>query len=151
MTAVTEAGAGAAAAQQKQPLCHGGGGGGRRGGRGNGGNSSFGGDRGSGDNKGGGDNKGSGGDRGSGNVCGEYRVCCFHKFISYVASYVNPIQTAFLMTFQKSYGGTGIVFPLKKHHRSGKNRNPEDSSYRKYQARQTHTHYSFKVYLFTCW
>ena len=76
-----------------------------------------------------------------GNVCGEYlEYVFFHKFISYVASYVNPIQTAFLMTFQKSYGGKGIVFPLKKHHRSGKNRNPENSSYKKYQARQTHTH-----------
>jgi len=37
-----------------------------------------------------------------------------HKFISYVASYVSPIQTDFLMTFQKSYGGTVIVFPVEK-------------------------------------
>jgi hypothetical protein len=35
-------------------------------------------------------------------------------FKSYVASYVGPIQTGFLMTFQKSYGGTGIVIPVKK-------------------------------------
>jgi hypothetical protein len=34
--------------------------------------------------------------------------------ISYVAFYVGPIQTGFLMTFQKSYGGTGIVIPVKK-------------------------------------
>jgi hypothetical protein len=55
--------------------------------------------------------------------------------ISYVAFYVSPIQTGFLMTFQKSYGGTGIVIPVKKkRHRSGKNRNPEDS-YRNYQPR----------------
>ena len=38
----------------------------------------------------------------------------FHKFIFYVASYVNPIQTGFLMTFQNIYGGTGIMFPVKK-------------------------------------
>ena len=36
------------------------------------------------------------------------------------------------MTFRKSYGGTGIVIPVKKHHRSKKNRNPEDSC-RNYQ------------------
>jgi hypothetical protein len=35
-------------------------------------------------------------------------------FKSYVASYVGPIQTGFLMTFRKSYGGTGIVIPVKK-------------------------------------
>jgi hypothetical protein len=34
--------------------------------------------------------------------------------ISYVAFYVGPIQTGFLMTFQKSYGGTGIMTPVKK-------------------------------------
>ena len=51
----------------------------------------------------------------------------FYKFISYIASYVGPIQTGFLMMFRNSYGGTGIVFPVEKHHRSGKNRNPEDS------------------------
>jgi hypothetical protein len=34
--------------------------------------------------------------------------------ISYVAFYVGPIQTGFLMTFQKSFGGTGIVIPVKK-------------------------------------
>jgi hypothetical protein len=44
----------------------------------------------------------------------------YYKFSSYVASYIGPIQTGFLMTFQKSYGRTGIVFPVKKHHRSGK-------------------------------
>jgi hypothetical protein len=51
----------------------------------------------------------------------------FYKFISYIASYVGPIQTGFLMMFRNSYGGRGIVFPVEKHHRSGKNRNPEDS------------------------
>jgi hypothetical protein len=34
--------------------------------------------------------------------------------ISYVAFYIGPIQTGFLMTFRKSYGGTGIVIPVKK-------------------------------------
>jgi hypothetical protein len=34
--------------------------------------------------------------------------------ISYVAFYVGPIQTGFLGGFRKSYGGTGIVIPLKK-------------------------------------
>jgi hypothetical protein len=34
--------------------------------------------------------------------------------ISYVAFYVGPIQTGFLMTFRKSYGGTVIVIPVKK-------------------------------------
>jgi hypothetical protein len=37
-----------------------------------------------------------------------------NKSISYVAFYIGPIQTGFLMTFQKSYGGTGIVIPVKK-------------------------------------
>jgi hypothetical protein len=37
-----------------------------------------------------------------------------YKLISYVAFYVGPTQTGFLMTFQKSYGGTGIVIPVKK-------------------------------------
>jgi hypothetical protein len=37
-----------------------------------------------------------------------------NKMISYVAFYVGPIQTGFLMTFWKSYGGTGIVIPVKK-------------------------------------
>jgi hypothetical protein len=37
-----------------------------------------------------------------------------NKFISYVAFYVGPIQTGFLRGFQKSYGGTGIVIPVKK-------------------------------------
>ncbi len=50
-----------------------------------------------------------------------------NKLISYVAFYVGHIQTGFLMTFRKSYGGTGIVIPVKKRHRSGKNRNLEDS------------------------
>jgi hypothetical protein len=35
-------------------------------------------------------------------------------FKSYVASYVGPIQTGFLMTLRKNYGGTGIVIPVKK-------------------------------------
>ena len=35
-------------------------------------------------------------------------------FKSYVASYVSPIQTGFLMGFRKSYGGTVIVIPVKK-------------------------------------
>jgi hypothetical protein len=47
--------------------------------------------------------------------------------ISYIAFYVGPIQTGFLMTYRKSYGGTGIVIPVRKANRSGKNRNPEDS------------------------
>jgi hypothetical protein len=34
--------------------------------------------------------------------------------ISYVASYISPIQTGFLMTFRKSYGKTGIVIHVKK-------------------------------------
>jgi hypothetical protein len=34
--------------------------------------------------------------------------------ISYVAFYEGPFQSGFLMTFQKSYGGTGIVIPVKK-------------------------------------
>jgi hypothetical protein len=34
--------------------------------------------------------------------------------ISYVAFYVGPIQTGFLMTYGKSYGGTGILIPVKK-------------------------------------
>jgi hypothetical protein len=57
-----------------------------------------------------------------------------NKLISYVAFYVGPIQTGFLMTFQKSYGGTGIVIPVKKAPQEQKNRNPEDS-YRNYQTR----------------
>jgi hypothetical protein len=40
--------------------------------------------------------------------------CRVNKLISYVAFYVSPIQTGFLMTFQKSYGGTGIMIPVKK-------------------------------------
>jgi len=55
-----------------------------------------------------------------------------NKFISYVASYVGPIQTGFLRGFRKSSGGTGIVIPVKKGHRNGKQRNPEDSC-RNYQ------------------
>ncbi len=35
-------------------------------------------------------------------------------FISYVAFYVGSIQTGFLMTFRKSYGGTVNVIPVKK-------------------------------------
>jgi hypothetical protein len=118
--AATGAVAEAVAAQQQQ-WCHGGGGGNRRGGRGNGGTSSGGRDRDcssnkdSRDNKGSGNNKGSRDNRGS---SGNISLMFFHKFIPYVASYVNPIQTGFLMTFRKSYGRTGIVFPVKKHHRS---------------------------------
>ncbi len=37
-----------------------------------------------------------------------------NKLISFVAFYIGPIQTGFLMTFQKSYGGTGIVILVKK-------------------------------------
>jgi hypothetical protein len=37
-----------------------------------------------------------------------------YKFISYVASYVGPIQTEFLRGFQKSSVGTGIMIPVKK-------------------------------------
>jgi hypothetical protein len=37
-----------------------------------------------------------------------------NKSISYIAFYIGPIQTGFLMMFQKSYGGTGIVIPVKK-------------------------------------
>ena len=37
-----------------------------------------------------------------------------NKFISYVASYVGPIQTGFLRGLKISYGGTGIVIPVKK-------------------------------------
>jgi hypothetical protein len=38
----------------------------------------------------------------------------FYKFISYVASYVGPIQTGFPRGFGKNSGGTGIVIPVKK-------------------------------------
>jgi hypothetical protein len=34
--------------------------------------------------------------------------------ISYVAFYIGPIQAGFLMMFQKSYGGTGIMIHVKK-------------------------------------
>ncbi len=37
-----------------------------------------------------------------------------NKLISYEAFYVGPIQTGFLMTFRKSYSGTGIMIPVKK-------------------------------------
>jgi hypothetical protein len=37
-----------------------------------------------------------------------------NKLMSYAAFYIGPIQTGFLMTFQKSYGGTGIVIPVEK-------------------------------------
>jgi len=57
-----------------------------------------------------------------------------NKFISYVASYIGPIQTGFLRGFQKSSGGTGVVIPVKKYHRNGKHRNPENSC-RNYQPR----------------
>jgi hypothetical protein len=34
--------------------------------------------------------------------------------ISYIAFYIGPIQTGFLMMFRKSYGGTEIMIPVKK-------------------------------------
>jgi hypothetical protein len=37
-----------------------------------------------------------------------------NKLISYVAFYVGPIQSGFLMTLQKNYSGTGIMIPVKK-------------------------------------
>ncbi len=37
-----------------------------------------------------------------------------NKKISYVAFYIGPIQTGFLMMFRKSYGRTGIMIPVKK-------------------------------------
>ncbi len=49
-----------------------------------------------------------------------YVACCvstyffFYKFISYIASYLGPIQTGFLRGFQKSYIATGIMVPVKK-------------------------------------
>jgi len=44
------------------------------------------------------------------------RVLMFfsNNLISYAASYTGPIQTGFLRGFQKRYGGTGIVIPVKK-------------------------------------
>jgi hypothetical protein len=44
----------------------------------------------------------------------EYLCFFSKKFISYVSSYVGPIQTGFLRGFRKSSGGTGIVIPVKK-------------------------------------
>jgi hypothetical protein len=38
----------------------------------------------------------------------------FYKFISYVASYICPIQTGFLRGLQKCYGRTGTVIHVKK-------------------------------------
>jgi hypothetical protein len=38
---------------------------------------------------------------------------------------VGPIQTGFLMTFQKSYGGTGIMIPVKKVPQEGKKQESE--------------------------
>jgi hypothetical protein len=35
-------------------------------------------------------------------------------FNSYVAFYVGPIQIGLLKWFQKCYGGTGIMIPVKK-------------------------------------
>jgi hypothetical protein len=35
-------------------------------------------------------------------------------FNSNVDTYVSPIQAGFLRGFRKSYGGTGIMIPLKK-------------------------------------
>jgi hypothetical protein len=106
-----------AAAAQQQQQCHGGGGGGRRGGTGCIGNSSGSVDRGSNGKKGSGGNKGSCGNNGSGGnnnssgmVSNRY-ICylvyvyilstdvCLYKFISYVASYLDPIQTGFLVIF----------------------------------------------------
>jgi hypothetical protein len=118
-TATEEAVAEAAAAQQQQQ-CHGSDGGGRRGSRGDGNNSSGGGDRGSS-----GGNKGSRGGAGATEGVAataldsslrsvEYLCFFSNKFISFVSSYVGPIQTGFLRGFQKSYGGTGIVIPVKR-------------------------------------
>jgi hypothetical protein len=42
--------------------------------------------------------------------------------------------TSILWVFRKSSGGIGIVIPVKKCHRNGKHRNPEDSC-RNYQPR----------------
>ena len=121
--AATEA---AAAAAQQQQWCHGGGGGDRHGGRGDGGNSS------------GGDNKGSGGNRGSGGnqwhgdqqvvyLCREHLFCFFYKFISYLVSYVGPIQTGFLMAFLPRLLRNRNRAHFKTSDRNRKNRNPEDS------------------------
>jgi hypothetical protein len=62
----------------------------------------------------------------------EYLCFFSNKCISYVASYVGPIQTGFLRGFQKSSGRTEIVIPVKKVPQNGKHRNPEDSC-RNYQ------------------
>ena len=117
-TATEEAVAEAAAAQQEQ-RCHGGGGGcsGRRNRRGDGDSSSGGGDRGSSGNEG----SGPGATEGAAATAVDSSLrsveyfCFFStKFISYVASYVGPIQTGFLRGLQKSSGRTGIVIPVKK-------------------------------------
>ena len=51
----------------------------------------------------------------------------FYKFISYVASYVGPIQTGFPRGFRKCSGGTGIVIPVKKTPQEWKHRNRQPS------------------------
>ena len=114
-TATEEAVAEAAAAQQEQ-RCHGGGCSGRRNSRGDGDNSSGGGNRGSSGNEG----SGPGATEGAAATAVDSSLrsveyfCFFStKFISYVASYVGPIQTGFLRGFRKSSGGTGIVIPVK--------------------------------------
>jgi hypothetical protein len=96
-----------------------------------------GGARGSGGNDWSGGNRGSGGtdDSSLNSVLCTYILLFFsNNFISYVASYLGPIQTGFTRGFRKSYGGTGIVIPVKKCHRNGKHRNLEDSC-RNYQPR----------------
>ena len=49
---------------------------------------------------------GGGGNVGGGNVDNIF-------FNSDIAFYIGIIQTSFLMKFPKSYGGTGIVIPVK--------------------------------------
>ncbi len=44
----------------------------------------------------------------------EVRTRWIVLFKSYIASYVSPIQTGFLMGLRKSYGGTVIVISVKK-------------------------------------
>jgi hypothetical protein len=58
-------------------------------------------------NRGSGGNEGSGGNRGSGGNSKDSSLRSI--LISYVASYVGPIQTGFLRGFRKSSGGTEIM------------------------------------------
>ena len=60
-------------------------------------------------------NRGSGGNSRESSLRSVEYLCFFsNKFISYVASYVCPIQTGFLRGFRTSYGGTGIMILVKK-------------------------------------